>query len=963
VISNVNGWLREQFTVRPVSLTVVLVCIFSLLGAPAFAEDQYTVFEYRLSALDFPQVSNPYDPDQLRVDLRVTSPSGTQLVPAFFEGAGAEPFPQAGFWVGRYYLLDSGTHTAQFMVNGVPSGPVKTFQSLAQPASTDRRLQLSRVHSNFLARGDQPFLLKGHNHPFFGGAEPLQSSLEYLPELASNSANTLRVWLDMEFSLALEAKFPWPTNQFEGVNRYNQQRAKRLDQILAAFEENDVYLMLAVFTHCAWTNNPIDCTQWTKSAYNANNYTDAQIQATPGLLFNSMDVWTNPDTRRLMQKKVRYVMARWGAYPHFGIFELWNEADNYGLFPRERHNNNQNEADAVRCNQWLETRRFKTDMASWHNDMYQYAKSLRPNKLVTTSLALLDHARDAAEHNLWKPPSALEETLPSYCPPGTQLTSPREAIRVDLHGAHQYAGRLYNDDGVSERPEMLSEWQVQMVDAVPQRTNVVPDQPLFFAEAGMGGRIQLEEDSNYDFFRSVTWLPVFHYHTGATSFTWDVAYERAGGARQFHFEWPEQYAAILRTFSDLTDGFPQQNNLQAIQTRNLNNSVRVGGYTSDSEALLYFLNQRFYPTISSTMLGITDPVNMNLLLRRASAYSVTCHAPGTGAVVYQNSQLAFSLMGGSAASVTIPVPAFTSDLFCRVGIDHSAPPAIEICNQSGDEDGNGLADCADPACAASCSDTCPAVCGDVDGNGIVNGTDPAALETYIQSSIPACVAPFADVQYPQGVISQADADKIANAVLGGWAQWLSCSDVPAPNPEPEPEPDPEPEPEPIPDPEPSDCPVMCGDADANGNVDSADVSYLETALTNAGVPACVLPLVDVQWPEGSVDSADVAKISQAVTEGWAQWLDCPNSSTPQPEPDPDPEPVTCSTICGDINADNVVTAADVTLLREQLNNTAVSACSLSIGDVEWPFAVVDSRDANKIEDAVNDGWAQWLSCQ
>src|SRR6185295_7466039 len=65
------------------------------------------------------------------------------------------------------------------------------------------------------------------------------------------------------------------------------------------------------------------------------------------------------------------------------------------------------------------------------------------------------------------------------------------------------------------------------------------------------------------------------------------------------------------------------------------------------------------------------------------------------------------------------------------------PP--ERCDVVGDEDGNGLADCADPACAAtpacqvrveSCSSP-----GDEDGNGLADCADPAC------AAVPACQPP------------------------------------------------------------------------------------------------------------------------------------------------------------------------------------------------------------------------------
>ena len=82
------------------------------------------------------------------------------------------------------------------------------------------------------------------------------------------------------------------------------------------------------------------------------------------------------------------------------------------------------------------------------------------------------------------------------------------------------------------------------------------------------------------------------------------------------------------------------------------------------------------------------------------------------------------------------VPTITSAL-----IGGGAPP-VEDCAVAGDEDGNGLADCEDPACVDDVINCPPppvedcAVAGDEDGNGLADCEDPACVDDVINCPPP-----------------------------------------------------------------------------------------------------------------------------------------------------------------------------------------------------------------------------------
>jgi endo-1,4-beta-mannosidase len=55
---------------------------------------------------------------------------------------------------------------------------------------------------------------------------------------------------------------------------------------------------------------------WVSNPYNAKN---------GGPCARPADFWTNPEARRLYQKRLRYLIARWGYSPNLFAWEFWNE--------------------------------------------------------------------------------------------------------------------------------------------------------------------------------------------------------------------------------------------------------------------------------------------------------------------------------------------------------------------------------------------------------------------------------------------------------------------------------------------------------------------------------------------------------------------------------------------------------------------------------------------------------------
>ena len=168
---------------------------------------------------------NPFDPDEVEMDLEVTPPSGAaRLMPCFqyqpcehrlADRGGRKtewiyPVGAAG-WRARFAPDEPGRHRARVRVKAgnqrAESGPV-TFSCLAGPDKGCVRV--SRSDPRFLEFGDgTPFFPIGHNVAFIGESQYLDTerASAVFRKMATNGANFARVWVCAEdWGLAIEAR-------------------------------------------------------------------------------------------------------------------------------------------------------------------------------------------------------------------------------------------------------------------------------------------------------------------------------------------------------------------------------------------------------------------------------------------------------------------------------------------------------------------------------------------------------------------------------------------------------------------------------------------------------------------------------------------------------------------------------------------------------------------------------------
>ncbi len=282
--------------------------------------------------------TNPFDPDQIKVDAEIAVPGGRGSsravrlrVPGFFgvpmrvETTGSserlrvagKPGFRVRFMpseVGRYRMVI----VAKDRTGTVRSRPVSIT---VMHGTSPGLVRVSRKAPAYFAfDSGKPFIAIGENVCWASTPTPLASYRAWLKGLGDAGGNWARLWLaynekGIEWSAA-----PTPrsgTGTYGGIGRYALDNAWRLDEIVRIAERHGIYLMFCIGTYGEFTEGGFfNEGMWAGNPYNKANGGPC---ATPA------EFWTNPTARKLYKQRLRYLIARYAHTPHLFAWEFWNE--------------------------------------------------------------------------------------------------------------------------------------------------------------------------------------------------------------------------------------------------------------------------------------------------------------------------------------------------------------------------------------------------------------------------------------------------------------------------------------------------------------------------------------------------------------------------------------------------------------------------------------------------------------
>lgn len=316
-----------------------------------------------------PSTDNNFDPDIVRIDARFTAPSGRVLtVPAFWYQDyrrtlvnGAETLTAVGQpgWRLRFTPDEAGDYSVALALTqpGRPidaPAPVKfTVANRGQAAAASGWIRTAADHRYLETSDNSPLRLIGAN-VCWGGTRGSYDFDNWFPAMQAAGENFARLWF-APWSMGLEHK---PGT----LNRYDLAAAWQADYVLELAERSGINVLIAMDHHGMFmSNDPAwggSNNFWTRSSpYAVEN---------GGPCANPNEFFTKAEARKIYQKRLRYLIGRYGYSPRLLSWQFFNEIDN-SYQPR---------AALV-----------GTDVAAWHHEMGQWLRANDPyHHLISTSL-------------------------------------------------------------------------------------------------------------------------------------------------------------------------------------------------------------------------------------------------------------------------------------------------------------------------------------------------------------------------------------------------------------------------------------------------------------------------------------------------------------------------------------------------------------------------------------------------
>ncbi len=305
---------------------------------------------------------NPFDPADVAVDARVVSPSGASYdVPGFLyrpytrrlDGQ-TEKLDPAGApeWRLRISPTEVGAYTLTVSVKDRTgtSSQDATFDS--EPSPSPGFIHVSpRDRRFFEFDNGAPYYPIGAN-VCWGGDRGTFSYDDWFPAYGAQKCNYARIWLGPSWTTcALEQ--PGEPKDGKGYGQFDLGNAWRLDRIINEARDNGLYLMLCIDSYNELRSRDAYPT-WTTNPANSDN---------GGPLTVWSQFWSDPVADRFYKNKLRYLVARYGAFTHVLSWEFWNEVD-------------------------LVSDYDPAPVRGWHQRMGDALKALDPyHHMLTTSLA------------------------------------------------------------------------------------------------------------------------------------------------------------------------------------------------------------------------------------------------------------------------------------------------------------------------------------------------------------------------------------------------------------------------------------------------------------------------------------------------------------------------------------------------------------------------------------------------
>jgi hypothetical protein len=333
-------WRWGQSNVRPE---------LSILQVSSRDIPLYGLLEIDLNTSSF--FKNPFDPEEVNITAVISAPSGDVIqIPAFYYmnysrelGGGGEALTPMGgsYWKVRFSPKEIGDYVVHLTLRG--GGETITSENMTfhvRPSDNLGFVGLSQGDGRYLQfSNNRSSFFIGQDVCWFGSNGTYDYD-QWFSAMNLSGESITRIWMA-----------PWAFGiEWKQLGYYDLAEAWRLDYVLKEAEEKGIYVILCLMNHGQLQSSADG--EWNDNPYNT---------AKGGPLGRPEGFWTDKTAMALFERRLRYVVARWGYSTHILAWELWNEVENTDNYDF-------------------------TVVAQWHDVMARYLRSIDPyGHLVTTS--------------------------------------------------------------------------------------------------------------------------------------------------------------------------------------------------------------------------------------------------------------------------------------------------------------------------------------------------------------------------------------------------------------------------------------------------------------------------------------------------------------------------------------------------------------------------------------------------
>lgn len=256
---------------------------------------------------------NPFDPDQIKVDAHFYSPDGKQIiVPGFFYQEYRQNInnrlEKVGnpVWKIRFTPVMAGEYKYELVANNKGkeiTSPSNVFTSISYNTNHGF-LKISKTNPLYFEFDD--------GSPFFGVAMDNASNRDYnrlYNRFAKVGGNFNRLFINNNIYDIGEVIQP-SAGPDKGLGKMNLDNSWRLDRVIEIAENLGIYQLLCLTNQTNFNGG------WKNNVFN---------KANGGILDSPREYFTSDLAMRYLEKRFRYIVARWGYSTSVFSWNLWNE--------------------------------------------------------------------------------------------------------------------------------------------------------------------------------------------------------------------------------------------------------------------------------------------------------------------------------------------------------------------------------------------------------------------------------------------------------------------------------------------------------------------------------------------------------------------------------------------------------------------------------------------------------------